>query len=319
MKQTPETPYVGIDVSKHQLDVAVGQVGESWKAGYDEKGIEKTTARLKELKPTLVVVEATGGLEVPLMVALYEAGLPVCRLHPGRVREFAKSIGLLAKTDKLDARLLARFAEAVNPPVTVLPSQAEQQLQALMVRRRQVVEMLTAEKNRLPSTPPLMQERLSKHIAWLEEELTQLNRLIEELVNQTPSFKDKNALLQSAPGVGSVTAAILLADLPELGLLNRQQIAALVGVAPFNHDSGRKLGKRRVKGGRPVIRSILYMATLTAIRVNPVIKSFYDHLLLVGKLKKVAIVACMRKLLSILNAMIRDNKPWTAKQLPIAP
>jgi transposase len=319
MNQTQTSPFVGIDVSKRELDVAVGQKGGSWQAGNDPTGIAKTVGRLREVSPRLIVVESTGGLELPLMVALHEAGLPICRVHPGRVREFAKSIGLLAKTDKLDARLLARFAEAVQPPVSSLPSVAEQELLALMTRRRQVVEMLTAEKNRLGSAPATVQERLRQHIIWLEEELDQLNRHVEALINQTADFKDKNDLLQSVPGVGPVTAAIIVADLPELGLLNRQEIAALVGVAPFNHDSGRKQGKRRIKGGRPVIRSILYMATLSAIRFNPVIKSFYDHLLAQGKQKKVAIVACMRKLLTILNAMIRDNKPWNAGQLVIVP
>jgi len=315
MKATKAAPYVGIDISKTQLDVAVGQSGDSWRANNDEKGIESSVRRLKELAPALVVVESTGGLEVPLLVALYEAGLPLSRVHPGRVREFAKSIGLLAKTDKLDARLLARFAEAVKPPITTLPTSEEQQLSALMTRRRQVVEMLTAEKNRLNTLPPTMRQRVSKHIVWLEEELAELNRLIEELMKQTPAFQDKNALLQSTPGVGPVTSAILLADLPELGHLNRQQIAALVGLAPFNHDSGHRQGKRRVKGGRPFVRSILYMATLSAIKFNPLINSFYDRLLAQGKLKKVAIVACMRKLLVMLNAMIRDNKPWNPGQL----
>lgn len=319
MNQTQGSPFVGVDVSKRELDVAVGQKGASWQAANDPIGIAKTVSRLQEIAPALIVVEATGGLELPLMVALHEAGLPICRLHPGRVREFAKSIGLLAKTDKLDARLLARFAEAVQPAPTRLPSVAEQELLALMTRRRQVVEMLTAEKNRLDSAPATVQERLRQHISWLEEELAQLNRHIEELINQTPDFKDKNALLQSVPGVGPLTAAIMVADLPELGLFNRQQIAAQVGVAPFNHDSGRKQGKRRIKGGRPVIRSILYMATLSAIRFNPVIKSFYEHLLAQGKQKKVAIVACMRKLLTILNAMMRDNKPWNPEQRVIGP
>lgn len=179
MKQTPVAPYVGIDVAKNQLDIAVGQSGANWQARNDESGIESVVRRLKEMSPALVVVESTGGLEVPLLVGLYEAGLPLCRVHPGRVREFAKSIGLLAKTDKLDARLLARFAEAVKPAITTLPSQEEQQLLALMTRRRQVIEMLVAEKNRLPSTPPAMRERVSKHITWLEEELAQLNRQIE--------------------------------------------------------------------------------------------------------------------------------------------
>lgn len=318
MKTTEETPYVGIDVSKEHLDVAVGQKGSRWRANNDEAGIESSVKRLKEINPALVVVESTGGLEMRVLVSLQEAGVPICRTHPGRVREFAKSIGLLAKTDNLDARLLARFAEAVKPPVTPLLGQAEQQLLALMSRRRQVIEMLVAEKNRLPATWSALQERLNKHISWLEEELSDLNTQIKRLIDETDAFQDKDALLQSVPGVGQTTSAILLAGLPELGCLNRQQIAALVGVAPFNQDSGRKQGKRHVKGGRPAVRSVLYMATLSAIRFNPVIKTFYHHLLTQGKLKKVALVACMRKLLTILNAILRNKNPWSPPQQAIA-
>jgi transposase len=216
MNQTQASPFVGIDVSKRELDVAVGAKGGCWQAGNEPGGIGKTVSRLREVRPALVVVESTGGLELPLLVALHEAGLPFCRVHPGRVREFAKSIGLLAKTDKLDARLLARFAEAVQPAPTRLPSPTEQELSALMARRRQVVEMLTAEKNRLGSAPATVRERLRQHILWLEEELAQLNRQLEALINQTPDFKDKNDLLQSVPGVGPVTAALIAADFPNL-------------------------------------------------------------------------------------------------------
>lgn len=305
--------YVGIDVSKKQLDIAVNQDGAWWQSPNDEKGVAMTVAKLQELRPSLIVVESTGGLEVRLLTALYEAELPFCRVHPGRVREFARSIGLLAKTDRLDARLLARFAEAVKPPVTSLPGEDEQLLSALLTRRRQVVEMFTAETNRLGTAPSTTQDRISQHILWLQEERKTLDEEIEQFIDQTPTFRQKQEILTSTPGIGPVTSAILIADLPELGQLSRQKIAALVGVAPFNNDSGPRRGKRRVKGGRAAIRSTLYMATLSSIQYNPVIQSFYNRLLTYGKAKKVAIVACMRKLLTILNAMIRDKHAWIAE------
>lgn len=313
MKNVTES-YVGIDVSKKQLDTAVDQEGDFWQSANDKKGIAATVAKLKERQPTLVVVESTGGLEIRLLTALYEAELPFCRVHPGRVREFARSTGLLAKTDRLDARLLARFGEAVKPPATSLPSEDEQRLSALLTRRRQVVEMLTAEKNRLGTAPTATQDRISQHILWLQEERDKLDEEIEQFIDQTPIFRQKQEILQSTPGIGAVTSAILMADLPELGQLSRQKIAALVGVAPFNNDSGPRRGKRRVKGGRAAIRSTLYMATLSSIQYNPVIQSFYQHLVKRGKVKKVAVVACMRKLLTILNAMIRDNNIWSTEQ-----
>lgn len=306
--------YVGIDVSKKQLDTAVDQEGDFWQSTNDKKGIGITVAKLKALQPTLIVVESTGGLEIRLLTALYEAELPFCRVHPGRVREFARSTGLLAKTDRLDARLLARFAEAVKPPVTSLPTEDEQHLSALLTRRRQVVEMLTSEKNRLGTAPESTQERISDHIVWLQEERDELDKEIDQFINQTPIFRQKQEILQSTPGIGAVTSAMLIADLPELGQLSRQKIAALVGVAPFNNDSGPRRGRRRVKGGRVAIRSTLYMATLSSIQYNTLIQSFYQRLVKRGKEKKVAIVACMRKLLTILNAMIRDNNVWNTEQ-----
>lgn len=313
MKEVTES-FVGIDVSKSVLDTAVDQEGELWQSANDKKGIADTVAKLAQLRPTLIVVESTGGLEIRLLTALYEAKLPFCRVHPGRVREFARSVGLLAKTDRLDARLLARFAEAVKPPVTHLPGENEQQLSALLTRRRQVVDMLTAEKNRLATAPSATQDRISQHIQWLQEECDTLEKAIDEFIDQTPTFRKKQDVLQSTPGIGPITSAILLADLPELGQLSRQKIAALVGVAPFNNDSGPRRGKRRVKGGRAAIRSTLYMATLSSIQFNPVIQTFYQRLVKRGKEKKVAVVACMRKLLTILNAMIRDNHTWNTEQ-----
>lgn len=313
MKAGPEA-YVGIDVSKRELDTAIDQEGVYWQTANDKKGIAVTVAKLKEIQPTLIVVESTGGLEIRLLTALYEAELPFCRVHPGRVREFARSIGLLAKTDRLDARLLARFAEAVKPPVTSLPGEDEQRLSALLTRRRQVVEMLTAEKNRLGTAPAATQDRISQHILWLQEERDKLDEEIDQFIDQTPTFRQKRDILQSTPGVGPIVSAILLADLPELGQLSRQKIAALVGVAPFNNDSGPRRGKRRIFGGRAAIRSTLYMATLSSIQYNPAIQSFYQRLVARGKEKKVAIVACMRKLLTMLNAMIRDNNTWNTEQ-----
>jgi len=316
MTETLSFTFVGIDVSKTRLDVAVGEAGECWSAGNDPTGLQRTVERLKTLAPALIVAESTGGLETPLVAELYAAGLPVAVVHPGRVREFARSLGQLAKTDRLDARLLARFGEATRPAVTRLPDEQEQELAALMTRRRQVIEMLTAEKNRLPTTRPPLRPRVETHIAWLERELQTLNRDFDEFIRGTPLFQHKDEILRSTPGVGPVTSATLLADLPELGQLNRKQIAALVGVAPFNHDSGRRRGQRRIKGGRAAVRSVLYMATVAAVRFNPVIKTFYQRLLRAGKVKKVALVACLRKLLTMLNAMIRDMQPWQSQFSP---
>jgi transposase len=253
------------------------------------------------------------------MLELSKAGLPFALVHPGRVRNFARSLGLLAKTDKLDAHLLAHFAEAVQPALTCLPGETEQQLNALMLRRRQLLDILVAEKNHLLSTHPCQRTSVEEHIAWLEDKLAQVNQQIQDQIEHNPEFKHKDAILQSAHGVGPVLAAKLLSGLPELGKFNRKQISALVGVAPFNDDSGRRRGKRRIKGGRADVRKILYMATLAAVRFNPVIHQFYQHLLAQGKLRKVALVACMRKLLTILNAMIRDMLPFSSPFLAVNP
>jgi len=286
MSEESISKYVGIDVSKARLDIFVSGDNEIWATSNDEEGFQSILERLHPITPVLIVVESTGGLEISLLVALYTAGLPVALVNPGRVREFAKSTGLLAKTDKLDARLLARFAEAVKPPLTQLPSEAEQLLSDLMGRRCQLIEMLTAEKNRLGTVRKPARPRIEKHIAWLEDELVGINQEINQFIQQSPSFKQKDNILRSTPGVGSVTAATLISDLPELGKLDRKEIASLVGVAPFNNDSGRHRGKRRIKGGRESVRRVLYMAALTAARCNPMIKSFYERLLKMGKEKK---------------------------------
>jgi transposase len=304
-------PYVGIDVSKASLEVAVGIEGESWSSANTPQGISRVIQRLAELHPALVVVESTGGLERPLVAELCFAHLPVALVNPGRVRDFAKSTGELAKTDKLDARVLAHFAAAVKPAVFVLPSEQEQFLSALMTRRRQLVEMLTAEKNHLFSTPSTARNWVERNITSLEQQLAELNQEIDDFISHDPDFHRKEQILRSVPGVGRITAAILLSDLPELGKLDRKKIAALVGVAPFNRDSGPKSGKRQVKGGRSAVRAVLYMATVCAVRFNPTLKVFYSRLLDRDKKKKVALVACMRKLLTFLNAMVRDSRMWT--------
>ena len=310
MKTTNAEMYVGIDVAKRKLDVAVWETGECWEESNDEKGITKLIKQLKGLEPVLIVLEATGGLELPLVYELAFARMPVAVVNPKRIRDFAKSTGQLAKTDKLDARIIARFASAVRPEVRKLQSEEDERLTALVTRRRQVIEILTGEKNRRCSARLGMKERVEKHISWLNEELAELDAEIAKYIQQSPMWKEKNEILTGIPGVGPVTGATLLACLPELGELNRQEIAALVGVAPVNKDSGRKCGKRRVFGGRAVVRSVLYMAALSASKCNPKIKVFYERLLGRGKEKKVALTACMRKLLVMMNAMVRDNAAW---------
>jgi len=315
MNTQSSASYVGIDVSKSQLDVAVGQTGIDWQAGNDAVGIGKTVERLQALQPTLIVIESTGGLEQPLMAELCAAGLPFALVHPGRVRDFARSTGQLAKTDKLDARVLARFGEAVQPAPTQLPGEDVQTLNALMLRRRQLLDIQVMEKNHLCSTRLALRSRVEKHLEWLEQELLEVAGLIEALMTQIPEFREQEAILRSAKGVGPVTAATLLSALPELGTIDRKKIAALVGVASYNDDSGHRRGKRRIKGGRADVRQVLYMATLTAVRTNAVIRPYYQNLLKGGKLKMVALVACMRKFLTILNAMMRDMKPWRSPVL----
>jgi transposase len=310
MAESTPARHLGIDVAKARLDLAVHETGEAWSCTNDPSGWAELLTRLAAGPCSRIVVEASGGLEVPLLAELWAARLPVALVNPSRVRQFARSLGLLAKTDKLDARLLARFAQAVQPPLTPLPTAGEQQLAALVNRRRQVVDMLTAENNRLLTAPGSVQERIRQHIAWLEAELAALNQDRDDFIRRTPEWREKARLLRSVPGVGPVLTTTLLAGLPELGRLNRKQIAALAGVAPFNDDSGRRRGKRRVKGGRASVRQVLYMATLSATRFNPVIRAFYRRLLAQGKLKKVALTACMRKLLTILNAMIHQQQPW---------
>lgn len=307
---TPGNCFVGIDVSKAQLDSAVRPTGEHWTSPNDEPGIAVTVKRITAMGSTLVVLEATGGMEIPLAGALTAAGIAVAVVNPRQVRDYAKATGRLAKTDRLDAEILARFAEVVRPEPRPLPDAAGMELAALMGRRRQLIEMLTAEKNRLGAASRRVRWNIQVHIDWLERQLSQLDKDLADLIQRSPIWREKDDLLQSVPGVGPVLSSTLLANLPELGTLNRRQIAALVGVAPLNRDSGTLRGKRTVWGGRAVIRQVLYMSALIATRFNPVIRTFYQRLCEAGKAKKVALTACMRKLLTILNAMVKHKTPW---------
>jgi len=274
-----ESPFIGIDVSKEHLDVAISDDPQVRTVPNDAAGISALTAQFQFLQPALIVVESTGGYEAPLVAEFFTAGLPIARVNPGRVREFAKSVGQLAKTDHIDAQVLVRFAQAVRPPTVQLPSVEAQAFAALVARRRQLIEMLTAEQNRLGTAPLNVQPRIQKHLAWLHDELDGLSQDIQDEIDRDVDWQRQSDLLRSVPGIGPITAITLIAELPELGCLNRKQIAALVGIAPLNRDSGRKHGKRRTQGGRSQVRSVLYMATLTATRFNPVIKSFYQRLL----------------------------------------
>lgn len=305
-----EGVFVGIDVSAARLDVAVSPSGDSWQVDHSGAGITALTERLQQLGPAGVVLEATGGLEVSVSAVLGLAGLPVAVVNPRQVRDFARATGRLAKTDAIDAQVLAHFGAAIQPPARPLPDAARRELQAVVARRQQLVEMITAEQNRLRRAVPRVRPQIEGHIQWLREQIDELDRELADLVRSSPLWREQARVLRGTPGVGPILSATLLADLPELGTLNRKQIAALVGVAPFNRDSGTMRGKRTVWGGRAPVRTALYMGTLVATRCNPIIRSFYLRLCAAGKPKKVALVACMRKLLTILNAMFRDRTHW---------
>lgn len=305
-----EAIYVGIDVSQERLDVAVRPAGDSWGVGYDQPGLEKLATELVELCPAAVVLEATGNLEVPAVAALAAAGLPVVVVNPRQVRDFAKATGRLAKTDLLDAQVLAHFAEAVRPAQRPLPDAQTQELAALTTRRNQVITMLVAEKNRLGRAAAGVRPSIQSHIAWLERELGDLDQGLRQTIRRSPLWRDRDDLLRSVPGVGEQLSITLLAYLPELGTLGRKQIAALVGVAPMNRDSGRMRGQRSVWGGRARVRAALYMGALVGSRHNPVLRDLYQRLLAAGKAKKLALTACMRKLLTIINAMVKSGQHW---------
>ena len=309
--------YVGIDVSKDTLDVAVAPTGEQWRVSNTEEGLGPLVERLQGLSPALVVLEATGSLEVPVTAALGTTGVPVAVVNPRQVRDFARATGKLAKTDKLDAQVLALFAERVRPVPRPLPDPQTQELDALLARRRQIVAMLVTEQNRLGTALPSVRPGIQEHIAWLEQRLGGIQDGMAKLLRESPLWREKEDLLRGVPGVGPVLTMTLLAELPELGTLGRRQVAALVGVAPLNRDSGALRGKRTVWGGRAKVRAALYMAALVATRFNPVIKVFYQRLLAAGKPKKVALTACMRKLLTILNAMLKHRSPWQLLSLQV--
>jgi transposase len=308
--------FAGIDVAKASLDLAVRPAGTHERLPNDEAGIALVVARLQPLHPALVVLEATGGLEVPLVAALAAAGLAVAVVNPRQVRDFAKAVGQLAKTDVLDAHLLARFAEVVRPEPRPLPDADARALSALLARRQQVLTMLVAEQQRLPTTIPALRPRVEAHIAWLRQERDDLDGELRRQIRQSPVWREDDDLLQSVPGIGPVVATTLIAELPELGRLNRKQIAALVGVAPLNCESGILRGRRIVWGGRARIRAVLWMGTLVAVQRNPVIRAFYARLVAAGKPKKVALTASMHKLLLILNALLRQRLPWQAPAQP---
>jgi transposase len=302
--------FVGVDVAKDWLDVAVLGEKSMTQFANTKKGFAQMVGKLGQLKPKLIVVEATGGYEEALVFALFAAGLPVALVSPQRVRQYARAKGLLAKTDQLDARNLAEYGKNIQPRLFTGKSEAHRKLSALVARRKQLEEMRQAERNRLRTASCQMRASLERSIAFLETEMQQMEKEIQTCIEEHADFQAQEKLLRSAKSIGPVTAATLLADLPELGQLDRKQIAALVGVAPINQDSGRKRGYRRTKGGRPAVRNALYMSTLTGIRYNPVIQTQYQQLLKRGKEKKVAITACMRKMLTILNAMMRDQQPF---------
>ncbi len=306
--------FVGIDVAKAELVVGVRPSGTGWTSTNDACGVHDVVARLRALAPTLIVVEATGGYELLCVAALAAADLPVVVVNPRQVRDFARATGQLAKTDRIDADILARFADVVRPALRSLPTADAQVLDALLTRRRQLLEMLGAERNRLGQVfgtgKQPVKKSLTTHIAFLERELGRADTELEAAIRQSPVWCAKEDLMRSVPGVGPVLARTLLADLRELGELSRREIAKLAGVAPLSRDSGTLRGRRFVQGGRAPVRAVLYMAALVATRHNPVIKAFYQRLVAAGKPKKLALVACMRKLLTLLNVMVRTATHW---------
>ncbi|HEX6176653.1 MAG TPA: IS110 family transposase [Candidatus Binatia bacterium] len=306
-----ESVFVGIEVSKATLDIVMRPGGSRESIPNQEAQIGELVRRLSTLRVTLLVVEATGGVERRIVRALAAAELPVIVVNPRQVRDFAKATGRLAKTDKIDAEILAHFGEAVRPALRAVPEPASEELRALITRRRQVTEMLTAETNRLAHSAKAVRKRIEAHIRWLEAELDRVDSELDQSIQQSPIWREQEELLKSVPGIGPVISRTLLAELPELGKLNRKQIAALVGVAPLNWDSGTLRGRRAIWGGRSAVRAALYMAALVASRRNSTIQDFYRRLRNAGKAPKVALVACMRKLLTILNAMIKHKTHWS--------
>ena len=309
--------FVGIDVAKAQLDSALRPTGERWAVPTEDASSAPLVTQLQAVCPVLIVLEATGGYQRAVVAALVAAGLPVVVVNPRQARDFAKATGQLAKTDARDARALAHCADAVRPTPRPLPDAQTEELRALLARRRQLIGMRTAESNRLGSAPPRVQADLQAHIAWLDQRLAAIDDDLDTTLRASPVWRERETLSRSVPGIGPVCARTLVLDLPELGTLSRQRIAALVGVAPLNRDSGTLRGHRTIWGGRAHVRATLYMGTLVAVRHNPVLKAFYERLCLAGKVKKVALIACMRKLLTILNAMVKHQTPWQPQEVSI--
>jgi transposase len=302
--------FVGIDVSKDKLDVAVYPSNQMFNFENDQNGLDQLAQRLEDLKPQLIVFESTGGYELLAVTTLYAARLPVVVINARQIRDFAKSVGKLAKTDTIDAQVIAHFASAVRPELRPLKDKLTQALTALVTRRRQIVEMIVAESNRLASATTQNRRDIKTHIRWLKKRLAQIDTNIKGQIRKSPVFVKKDKILQSAPGVGPTTSATLICGVPELGTMDRKKIACLTGLAPLNRDSGKFKGRRMIWGGRAHVRAVLYMSTLSAIQFNPIIRQFYNRLTQAGKCKKVAITACMRKLLTILNAMLREQRFW---------
>lgn len=301
---------IGIDVAKEKLDIASRPEKESWTIANREEKLSSLVDKFVKISPDLIVLEATGGLEIPVASALGAAGLPVVIINPRQIRDFAKATGKLAKTDRIDADIIAHFGESIKPEIRPLKDEQTQELAEILTRRRQLVDMLTAEKNRLPTVRTKIKKDIEKHIKWLEKRIKDCEGDLEKRIKHSPIWRKQDEIVKSVPGVGPVLSLALLTGLPELGKLENRKISALVGVAPFNRDSGKYKGTRAIWGGRANVRSVLYMATLVAVRFNPVIKQFHDRLINAGKKPKVAIVASMRKLIIILNAMVKNGTTW---------
>lgn len=314
MNETIVEKFTGIDVSKSTLDVCIEPLGQTLHVAYDEAGVRQVVSRLKEVSPALIVIEATGGLEVRSATELASKGLPVAVINPRQARDFAKATGQLAKTDLVDAAVLAAFAKAIRPQARPLKDADTRALDDRVSRRRQLTGMRVQETLRLgaAASKPL-QKSLSKHIAWLDKRITEIDRDLTKRLRESDAWRTKDNLLRAIPGIGAVTSLTLLAKCPELGTLNRREIAALIGVAPLANDSGKHRGKRFIWGGRAEVRAVLYMATVSAMRCNDTIKAFAERLKKAGKPPKVVIVACMRKLLTIMNSMLKNNTPWNPK------
>ena len=302
--------FIGIDVSKDHLDIATRPTTDPLGFQNTDEGVDALIHHLRPLQPTLIVLEATGRYHRLVLSRLLATGLPAIAINPRQARDFARAIGRLAKTDAIDADVLAEFAEKIRPQPRSIADEATQELEAICTRRRQLVAMLSAEKNRLHTAPKKIRSEIQKHIHWLEKEISQLEKDLDKQIRSSPAWREKDDLLRTCKGIGPITTLTMLSCLPELGTLSGRQIAALVGVAPFNDDTGKHKGRRHIQGGRLDVRAVLYMATLAAIRHNRTIREFHRRLIAAGKAKKVAITACMRKLLTILNAMLRDKKPW---------